>query len=164
MGRNKVAYQFQLATFLISDSTSLWWVVVCKPISVLSFAQAEQFHVLKFGLSESKIIKTNFFGGEGEKSFLWEHFIYLLSQGKMNTIWRNLLKKIQHRKIKVRIFLYFKHFHGVTDGKNLHQSIHSLSSPSRGPNIGSSKSRTYYLIFQISFQIFFGANGLPILL
>ena len=69
MGRNKVAYQFQLATFLISDSTSLWWVVVCKPISVLSFAQAEQFHVLKFGLSESKIMKNKFFWGGGRKKF-----------------------------------------------------------------------------------------------
>ena len=48
---------------------------MCKLISVLSFAQTEQFHVPKFVLSESKIMK-NIWGREKNGFFLWEtHYI-----------------------------------------------------------------------------------------
>ena len=56
----------------------VWWVVG-KQILVLSFDQAEQFHVPKFGLLESKIMKNKFFG---EKTFLWEALYILI----INTI------------------------------------------------------------------------------
>ena len=49
---------------------------VCNPISALSFDQDKQFHVPKFGLSESKIMKNKFWWEK--KRFLMGN-IYILA-------------------------------------------------------------------------------------
>ena len=55
-----------------------------KLISVLNFAQAEQFHAPKFVLSESKIMKN--ISGREKTFFLWEtHYILAFTmQDKYN--------------------------------------------------------------------------------